>query len=74
MALAVASSYHDVPVDPGMVMVGEVGLGGEVRRVGQLDRRLHEAAKLGFTTAVVPARSEAGAGPAKIDRLAAAAE
>ncbi len=56
LVLAVASSYHDLPLDPGMVAVGELGLGGEVRRVGQVPRRVHEAAKLGFKRAVVPAR------------------
>jgi DNA repair protein RadA/Sms len=37
-----------------MVACGEVGLGGEIRQVGQLDRRLNEAARLGFTQALVP--------------------
>jgi DNA repair protein RadA/Sms len=57
LALAVASSYYDVPLDPRTVVLGEVGLGGEVRRVSQLGLRLREAAKLGFETAVVPERS-----------------
>lgn len=56
LALAVASSYTDTPLDPRMVVMGEVGLGGEVRRVGQLGIRLREAAKLGFETAVIPER------------------
>ena len=54
LALAVASSYYDIPVDARTVAMGEVGLGGEVRRVSQLSLRLREAAKLGFETAVVP--------------------
>jgi DNA repair protein RadA/Sms len=57
VAMAVASSYHDIPLDGRTVVVGEVGLGGEVRRVGQLQHRLHEASKLGFTQAIVPARA-----------------
>jgi DNA repair protein RadA/Sms len=57
IALAVASSYYDVPVDPRTVALGEVGLAGEVRRVSRLPIRLREAAKLGFTAAVVPERS-----------------
>lgn len=53
-ALAVASSYRDRPLDPRTVFCGEVGLGGEVRAVPQLGRRLLEAAKLGFRRVVVP--------------------
>lgn len=56
LAVAVASSAYDLPVDPRTVVMGEVGLGGEVRRVGRLSHRLREAAKLGFTTAVIPER------------------
>jgi DNA repair protein RadA/Sms len=54
LALALASSLRDRPVVPGTVAVGEVGLLGELRGVGGLDRRLREAARLGFTRAVVP--------------------
>jgi DNA repair protein RadA/Sms len=46
-----------------MVVFGEIGLGGEVRPVGQRESRLREAAKLGFQTALVP-RGRAGSGPA----------
>jgi DNA repair protein RadA/Sms len=53
-ALAILSSLRDRPVDPGLVAVGEVGLAGELRRVGQLELRLREAAKLGFERALVP--------------------
>ncbi|HYV50807.1 MAG TPA: magnesium chelatase domain-containing protein, partial [Dongiaceae bacterium] len=56
VALAVASSYYDQPVDSRWVAVGEIGLGGEVRRVSRLGLRLKEAARLGFTTALVPER------------------
>ena len=54
VAVAVASSFRDVPVSPELVLVGEVGLSGELRSVGQLERRLSEAAKLGFTRAIYP--------------------
>jgi DNA repair protein RadA/Sms len=54
LALALASSLRDRPVVPGTVAVGEVGLLGELRGVGGLERRLREAARLGFTRAVVP--------------------
>jgi DNA repair protein RadA/Sms len=54
VALAVASSARGVALPPGVVACGEVGLGGEVRQVGQLERRLAEAARLGFTAAIVP--------------------
>lgn len=58
VALAVASSASGTPLRQGLVAVGEVGLAGEVRRVVGVGRRLAEAARLGFTTAVVPAGTD----------------
>ena len=57
LALALASSLRDRPVVPGTVAIGEVGLLGELRAVGGLDRRLREAARLGFARAIVPRRA-----------------
>lgn len=54
LALAVASAARDCPLPAGLVAIGEVGLAGDVRRVGGVGRRLAEAARLGFTEAVVP--------------------
>lgn len=56
-ALAVASSLRDRPLPPGMVVLGELGLGGEVRSTGHLDSRLREAVHMGFTIAMIPAGS-----------------
>jgi DNA repair protein RadA/Sms len=55
VALAIASAAAKRPIQPDTIAVGEVGLGGEVRSVAHIGRRLQEAARLGFTTAVVPA-------------------
>ncbi len=55
VALAVAASFRDRVVDPATVIIGEVGLGGQVRSVSQMELRLKEAAKLGFKRAIVPA-------------------
>ncbi len=54
VALAIASSFRDEPVDAHCIVVGELGLTGEVRGVSQIEQRLHEAHKLGFRSAVVP--------------------
>jgi DNA repair protein RadA/Sms len=54
MAVAIVSSYKDRPVHPRTMVVGEVGLGGEVRPVRLLQKRLREAEKLGFERCVVP--------------------
>ena len=54
IALAIASSFRDLGVDPSLVAVGEVGLSGELRTVSQLDRRVTEAARLGFKRCLVP--------------------
>jgi DNA repair protein RadA/Sms len=57
LALALASSFKDKPVSPDCVAVGEVGLGGELRPVPQLARRIAEARRLGFRSAIVPKRA-----------------
>jgi DNA repair protein RadA/Sms len=62
LVLAAASSYLDRPLPGDLVLVGEVGLAGEVRAVTGLETRLKEAAALGFTAAVVPQSSLSGRG------------
>jgi len=54
VAAAIASSFQNRPIDPEMVLLGEVGLTGEVRTVVQLDARLIEARRLGFKRCIVP--------------------
>lgn len=51
---AIVSSLKDQKVKPGMVLVGEVGLLGELRAIRQLDKRVNEAKKLGFTSVIAP--------------------
>jgi DNA repair protein RadA/Sms len=51
---AVASSFREKPIDPNTVVMGEVGLAGEVRAISQAELRLKDAAKLGFTRCVLP--------------------
>jgi len=60
LALSIISNDHNVPLPDGMVVIGELGLAGEVRRVGQLERRLSEAARHGLTRALIPAGVKAG--------------
>jgi DNA repair protein RadA/Sms len=57
VAVAVASAATDQPIGAGDVVIGEVGLGGEVRQVAHARRRLGEAARIGFRRAIVPASS-----------------
>ena len=64
VCLALASSLSGIAVRPDLVAVGEVGLGGEVRRASGMAKRLAEARRLGFSQALVPARGAAGRGPA----------
>lgn len=60
VAAAVASSMRDLPVRADTVLIGEVGLAGELRMPGQMPARLREAAKLGFKSAIVPKRLRKG--------------
>ncbi len=59
-AVAIASSLRDVSVKQRDVVIGEVGLGGEIRRVSHIEKRIREAEKLGFTRCVVCARNTKG--------------
>jgi DNA repair protein RadA/Sms len=70
VAAALASSVYDRPLGPDTVFVGEVGLGGEIRPVSQTERRLAEAAQLGFRTAFVAARSTSDRNPAGLQVIA----
>lgn len=54
IAMAIASGLLDKPLRDGTVVLGEIGLGGELRPVPRLEQRLHEAAKLGLTQAIIP--------------------
>jgi DNA repair protein RadA/Sms len=60
LALSIVSNSLDRPTPDGLVVIGELGLSGEVRRVGHLERRLQEAARHGLTRALIPAGSRAG--------------
>ena len=66
VAAALASSVYDRVVPPDAVFIGELGLGGEVRPVGQVERRLAEAARMGFTAAYLSPRAAPRTPPAGI--------
>ena len=58
LAMALASTVMASPLDPAVIAIGEVGLGGEVRRVRALDRRIDEAMRMGFKRIVVPPETD----------------
>ncbi|WP_290754261.1 magnesium chelatase domain-containing protein, partial [Exiguobacterium sp. UBA3968] len=60
VCVAIASSFRDKPTRPTDVVIGEVGLTGEVRRVSRIEQRVAEAAKLGFTRAIIPKNNLGG--------------
>lgn len=74
LALAMASAVAGHPLPAGLIAVGEVGLAGEIRQVPGIERRLAEASRLGFTRAVVPARSPAGPPGVSLYRVGSLAE
>jgi DNA repair protein RadA/Sms len=69
LALAIASSAADHPIGGDVVACGEVGLGGELRSVAGLDRRLAEAARLGFRQAIVPSSTPEVDASLRIERV-----
>jgi DNA repair protein RadA/Sms len=62
VAVAISSSWRDMPVKADAVLIGEIGLAGELRMPGQMQARLREASKLGFKTAIVPKAIRKGEG------------
>ena len=62
IAVAIASSWRDIPVKADAALIGEIGLAGELRMPGQMPARLKEAEKLGFKTAIVPKAIRKGEG------------
>ncbi|WP_455377024.1 DNA repair protein RadA [Petrachloros mirabilis] len=60
---AVSSSLREVPVEPGLLILGEIGLGGEVRAINQAELRIREAAKMGFRRCLLPERNLAKIDP-----------
>jgi DNA repair protein RadA/Sms len=52
--LAISSSYREKQIDPELVLMGEVGLGGNMRRIARIEKRLKEASRMGFKRAIVP--------------------
>jgi len=67
VAAAVVASYRDLTLPAGTVLIGELGLGGQLRPVAQLEQRLQESARLGFKRAVVPKGSGLGRLAAGLD-------
>ncbi|WP_186576190.1 DNA repair protein RadA [Aquibacillus kalidii] len=65
IAISIASSFRDQPSRPDDVLIGEVGLTGEIRRVSRIDQRVQEAAKLGFKRAIIPNKNLDGWNPPK---------
>lgn len=57
ICISIFSSLHDVPIEPGLIAIGEVGLTGEIRNVSQLGLRISEAEKMGFKKCFVPQQS-----------------
>jgi DNA repair protein RadA/Sms len=74
MALAVASSATERPLPPDLVTCGEIGLGGELRQVHRTERRLAEAARLGFSRAVVPRSAPDAPAGMRLTRAASIAD
>lgn len=72
IAVAIASSYRNMPVASDLAIVGEIGLSGELRSVTQVQRRLLEAAKLGFRRCLLPRASlRKSEVPAEIEAIGA---
>ena len=69
IVLAIASSFTNRPLPPHLVVLGEVGLGGEVRAVTRIETRLKEAIHMGFTQCILPKRNLKGLAPSICEKI-----
>ncbi|MBE7704670.1 MAG: DNA repair protein RadA [Cyanobacteria bacterium SIG29] len=67
IALAIATCFRDVVVDPNCVIIGEISLSGEIRNVSNLEKRIYEAQKLGFKKAIIPKQNKKLSGNFEIE-------
>lgn len=74
VALALASARVDIALPDDVVVCGELGLGGEIRQVAQIDRRLAEASRLGFRRALVPVLTPDAPPGMQVDRVGSLSE
>ena len=74
LCLALVSAATNTPLPADLVVCGEVGLAGEIRQVGHLSRRLHEAARLGFTQSIVPASAQVDVPGIRVKKASTLAE
>ncbi|MBN4066750.1 DNA repair protein RadA [Simkania negevensis] len=58
--LSIASSFCNIALDPSLIVMGEVGLGGEVRRIPRIEKRIKEAVSMGFKSCLIPKRNHEG--------------
>ena len=69
VVLAIASSYCNKSIDPETVVIGEVGLGGEVRGVPRIENRIREAIHMGFQRCLLPKRNLKGISPGLTEKI-----
>lgn len=67
--LAISSSFCNRPIDPQTLVVGEVGLGGELRSVPRIEQRIREGALMGFRTCILPRRNLKGLAKDLLDKM-----
>ncbi len=69
VAMALISGIRDIPVESGLIAVGEIGLAGEVRAVSEIEKRVSEASRLGFTKILIPHRNMSKINPEKYQSI-----
>ncbi|MBL7070792.1 MAG: DNA repair protein RadA [Candidatus Omnitrophica bacterium] len=69
VAIAVASNHRDIALNPDCVVMGEIGLGGEIRAISHIESRLMESQRLGFKQAIIPKGNLSAAGKPRLELI-----